>query len=118
MLPPVAVRQGLGHALPLVVARAGPEGIRVAAVGFGLRPAFRVAVDFGGAGEEDAGVPEARGFEGVARAEVAGVEDADGGGGEVFGAGGAGEVVDFGGLEVCWEGIGDVRSGVGLFWLV
>mmetsp|Transcript_14859 Transcript_14859/g.34940 ORF Transcript_14859/g.34940 Transcript_14859/m.34940 type:complete len:359 (-) Transcript_14859:274-1350(-) len=70
----ISVHHGLSHALPLVVARARPNGVHVTPVGLGLGVDLGVAVDLGGGGEEDAGAHALREPQHVQRPLHAGLD--------------------------------------------
>ena len=85
---------GLGEALGLVVAAAGADRVDVAPVVLALGMDLGVAVDLGGAGQQEAGVLGLGQAERVVRAERADLERRDRVRQVVDRAGGAGEVED------------------------
>ncbi len=85
---------GLGETLGFVVDAAGADGIDVAPVGFGLGMFERIAVAFGGGGEEEFGVFGLGEAEGVVGAERTDLEGLDGELEIIDGAGGRCEMED------------------------
>jgi len=100
--------EGFGGAFGLVVDTPWPDRVDVAPVGFGLGMHQRVAIDFRGRGEDEAGARLPRQVQGVVSAHGAHFQGLDGPAVVVVGAGGRREVEEVVDAPFDFEGLADV----------
>jgi len=106
VLAVVVHEEGLGATFPLVITRADADGVDVSPVALRLRVDGGIAIDFGGAGLEHAGLGALGEAEAVDGSHDRGFDRLDGIVLVMRRGGGAGEVVDLIDLEL--EGVDDV----------